>query len=64
MNRYEFVLRFTLSHPACDTTIVGTADLEHLRSNVAAASLGPLAEEIYAEALRRLEGIGEFPEKA
>ena len=37
MSRYEFVLRFTLTHPACHTTIVGTADPEHLKSNTAAA---------------------------
>ena len=42
MNRYEFVLRYTLTHPSCNTTIVGTADIEHLRSNIATAKKGPL----------------------
>ena len=64
MNRYEFVLRFTLSHPDCHTTIVGTADRDHLRANVVAAQAGPLPAEIYAEAARRLEAIGESPLKA
>jgi aryl-alcohol dehydrogenase-like predicted oxidoreductase len=40
MNRYEFVLRFTLTHPACHTTIVGTTDLDHLKENVDAAKAG------------------------
>ncbi len=61
MNRYEFVLRFTLSHLECHTTIVGTADLNHLKSNVASADAGALAEDIYAEAAKRLEAIGESP---
>ena len=64
MNRHEFVLRYTLSHPDCHTTIVGTADLEHLRANVAAAQAGPLPENVYAEAARRLAAIGERPEQA
>ena len=36
MTRMEFMLRFTLSHPDLDTTIVGTANLDHLRDNLAA----------------------------
>jgi aryl-alcohol dehydrogenase-like predicted oxidoreductase len=54
MNRHEFILRFTLSHPGLSTTIVGTSQLEHLRSNVAIASRGPLPEAVYGEARRRL----------
>jgi aryl-alcohol dehydrogenase-like predicted oxidoreductase len=38
MSKAEFILRQTLSHPACHTTIVGTANLTHLRENAAAAS--------------------------
>ena len=53
-----------ISHPDCHTTIVGTADQDHLRANVAAAQAGPLPAEIYAEAARRLEAIGESPLKA
>lgn len=62
MNRHEFVLRFTLTHPACHTTIVGTADLEHLEANVAAALAGPLPMAVYEEAKERLTQIGEAPE--
>jgi aryl-alcohol dehydrogenase-like predicted oxidoreductase len=64
MSRYEFVLRFTLSHPDCNTTIVGTADQDHLRANVAAAQAGPLPGDVYAEAARRLSAIGESPGNA
>lgn len=42
MTRAEFVLRRTLAHPACHTTIVGTCNPEHLQANVAAAKAGPL----------------------
>jgi aryl-alcohol dehydrogenase-like predicted oxidoreductase len=62
MDRYEFVLRFTLAHPACHTTIVGTADVSHLGSNAAAASAGPLADATYEQAKERLAQIGEVPE--
>jgi aryl-alcohol dehydrogenase-like predicted oxidoreductase len=37
MSNMEFVLRFTLSHPALSTTIVGTSNPAHLASNIAAA---------------------------
>ena len=62
MNRYEFVLRFTLSHPSCHTTIVGTADLDHLQANVAAAKAGALPTDVYEQAKERLAEIGEEPE--
>lgn len=53
-SRNEFILRYTLSHPDMDTTIVGTANLEHLAANLAAARKGPLPPDVYAEARRRL----------
>jgi aryl-alcohol dehydrogenase-like predicted oxidoreductase len=54
ISRMEFVLRFTLSHPGLSTTIVGTANPDHLRANLAMAGRGPLPGDLYAEALRRL----------
>ena len=54
MSRMEFVLRFTLSHPGLSSTIVGTANPEHLRANLAVAGRGPLPGDLYAEALSRL----------
>jgi aryl-alcohol dehydrogenase-like predicted oxidoreductase len=60
----SFMLRFTLSHPGVHTTIVGTMNPDHLQANVAAASRGPLAPDVYEEAKRRLAGAGEVPEEA
>ena len=62
MGRHAFVLRFTLTHPACHTTIVGTTSLDHMKANVAAALAGPLPADVYSEAKARLAGIGEVPE--
>jgi aryl-alcohol dehydrogenase-like predicted oxidoreductase len=53
-SRSEFMLRFTISHPAMSTTIVGTLNPDHLAANVAAVKKGPLDDEVYAEAKRRL----------
>jgi aryl-alcohol dehydrogenase-like predicted oxidoreductase len=54
MTRLEFVLRFTLSHPALSSTIVGTSHRGHLRANLAVAGKGPLPADLYEEAKRRL----------
>lgn len=56
MDRAELILRYTLSHPHCHTTIVGTCNKEHLAANVAAAQKGPLDDEVYAEVTRRVCG--------
>ncbi len=61
-SRTAFLLRYTLSHPGLDTTIVGTLQPEHLQQNVEQAMAGPLPPEIYAEAKRRLSAAGEEPE--
>jgi len=55
MSRMEFMLRFTLSHPDMTTTIVGTANPQHLADNVVAARKGPLPADQYDEAKRRLD---------
>jgi aryl-alcohol dehydrogenase-like predicted oxidoreductase len=55
MSRLEFTLRFTLSNPDLDTTIVGTKDAGHLRENLAAALKGPLPEDLVREAKQRLD---------
>jgi aryl-alcohol dehydrogenase-like predicted oxidoreductase len=57
MTRHEFVLRFTLSHPALSSTIVGTSKLDHLKTNIEIASRGPLPDDLYAEAKRRIEAV-------
>ena len=55
MSRIEFVLRFTLSHPDLSSTIVGTSNPGHLRSNVAIAEQGPLPADLYEQAKARLQ---------
>jgi aryl-alcohol dehydrogenase-like predicted oxidoreductase len=61
MSRMEFTLRFTLSNPHLDTTIVGTRSVEHLHANLDAAMRGPLAVEVVEEAKRRLGEAGSKP---
>ena len=61
-SRTGFLLRFTLTHPHCDTTIVGTLNPAHLAENIAEANKGPLPADVYAEAKKRLDAIGESPE--
>jgi aryl-alcohol dehydrogenase-like predicted oxidoreductase len=61
-SRTGFLLRFTLSHPHCHTTIVGTMNPTHLNENVAIAEKGPLPADVYAEAKKRLDAAGERSE--
>ena len=61
MSQFEFLLRFTISHPDLSTTIVGTLDPDHLAQNVAAASKGPLPANVYSEAKKRLAAVGSLP---
>jgi len=60
-SRSAFLLRYTLSHPDMHTTIVGTLNPEHLADNLRVAATGPLPQDVYAEAKRRLAAIGEQP---
>ncbi len=56
MQRTEFMLRFTITNPDINTTVVGTLHPEHLLENVAAVLRGPLPASVYSEAKRRLAG--------
>ncbi|MBI3625739.1 MAG: aldo/keto reductase, partial [Candidatus Rokubacteria bacterium] len=60
-SRTAFLLRFTLSHPDLHTTIVGTMNPDHLAQNLRAAEAGPVPPDVYAEAKRRLDALGEKP---
>ena len=60
-DRTDFLLRFTLAHPNMNTTIVGTLNPDHLAQNVVAASKRPLPTDVYEEAKKRLERVGEVP---
>jgi aryl-alcohol dehydrogenase-like predicted oxidoreductase len=64
MSRTAFMLRFTLSHPDLDTTIVGTSSIGHLRDNLAAAAQGPLPGDLLSEAKARLTAAGARPAPA
>jgi aryl-alcohol dehydrogenase-like predicted oxidoreductase len=64
MTPMEFILRFTFTNPDLDTTIVGTANPAHLRSNVEILQKGPLSADIYNEAKRRLAVAGSAPRDA
>ncbi len=57
MNRAELILRYTLSHPHCHTTIVGTCNPTHLAENVAAAERGSLPTELYKLVTARVAAV-------
>ena len=63
MDRMEFMLRFTLTNPDLDTTIVGTRDPIHLQQNIEAALRGPLPEDVVCETMRRLDQAGSRSER-
>ncbi|MFP4356283.1 MAG: aldo/keto reductase [Phycisphaerae bacterium] len=56
-SRHQFLLRFGFSHPALCTSIPGTANLDHLAENIAAAEQGPLDDALHLETRKRL-GLG------
>lgn len=53
-----FLLRYAITTPGVTTIIAGTANPEHVRANAAAARRGPLPDDVYAEAQRRLDDAG------
>lgn len=57
LRRAELILRFTLGHRACHTTIVGTCNKNHLRDNLLAAQKGPLPEALNDEIKERVERV-------
>jgi aryl-alcohol dehydrogenase-like predicted oxidoreductase len=57
MSRAELILRYTISHPHCHTTIVGTCDPAHLEENLAAVAKGPLPGEVYQEVTARVSPL-------
>jgi aryl-alcohol dehydrogenase-like predicted oxidoreductase len=61
MSRMEFILRFTISHPHMDTTIVGTINPDHLQENIRALEEGTLPADVYEEAKKRLSTVGLQP---
>ena len=57
MSRAELILRYTLGHPNCHTTIVGTCNTEHFQENLASADSGPLPADIYTDVQRRVQAV-------
>ena len=57
MTPAELVLRYTITHPHCHTTIVGTQNPKHLQDNVAAMAKGPLPDELHQEVTRRVAEV-------
>ena len=60
-DRYRFMLRFAITHPDYSTAIIGTRSLDHLNENIRTFALGPLSDEIYQEARKRLDAAGITP---
>jgi len=57
MNRAELILRYTLSHPHCHTTIVGTCKPLHLIENLAAVEKGALPDDLYKQVRERIAAL-------
>ena len=57
-SRTSFLLRFTLSHPELNTTIVGTKNPGHFKENLKTAIRGRLLQNTYEEAKKRLSDKG------
>jgi aryl-alcohol dehydrogenase-like predicted oxidoreductase len=54
----DMLIRFTLSHPAISTMIIGTKNLDHMAANIRAASKGALKPDVYAKAKQCLDAAG------
>jgi aryl-alcohol dehydrogenase-like predicted oxidoreductase len=57
MKRAELILRFTLSHSHCHSTIVGTCNPEHFAENLAAAARGSLPYDLYEQVTTRVADV-------
>ncbi|MEW4528318.1 aldo/keto reductase [Maioricimonas sp. JC845] len=57
MSKAELILRYTLSHPHCHTTIVGTCNPDHLAENIAATERGPLPADLYETVRTRVAKV-------
>lgn len=59
MKRAELILRYTLSHPHCHTTIVGTCDPAHLAENLASTAKGPLPSDLCKQVASRVAALDD-----
>ncbi len=60
-SRTAFILRFVANHPSAHCNLVGTTSPAHLQENIDAMLRGPLPDDVYAEAKRRLDSVGVVP---
>ena len=58
MKRAELILRYTLGHPHCATTIVGTCNPAHLAENLDAVAKGPLPPDLFEQVSHRVAALG------
>ena len=56
-NKAQMILRYTLSHPHCDTVIAGTCNENHMMENIAAAEAGPLEDQLVTEIRARVASV-------
>ncbi|MEM7478698.1 MAG: aldo/keto reductase [Planctomycetota bacterium] len=56
-SKSQFILRFTLSHPHCDSVIVGTCNEQHMAENIRAVEQGPLPGELVLEIQNRVSEV-------
>ncbi len=57
MTRSELILRYTLSHANCHTTIVGTCNPAHFEENLQAAARGPLSTNLIQDIAARVAAV-------
>ena len=57
-DRFRFMLRYAISHPDYSTVIIGTRSLEYLADNIQTFEAGALADDVVAEAKKRLDAAG------
>ncbi|MGF1490568.1 MAG: aldo/keto reductase [Prochloraceae cyanobacterium] len=60
-DRRAFLIRYTLTHPAISSLLIGTNNPEHLKTNVIAAAKAALEFDRYKEAQKRFAKIGSKP---
>ena len=56
---FALALRFTLSHDAIDTAIVGTNNPEHMRKNIETVGEGPLDQGILESFYAQFQALGD-----
>ncbi|MBX9741608.1 MAG: aldo/keto reductase [Beijerinckiaceae bacterium] len=61
MSRIEFMIRFAISNHDVDVALVATTNPAHLEADIAFAAKGPLDEDLYCTARKRIAEAGGGP---